>query len=430
MSPDHSLSQNPNAQHSPTRRPQTPSQAQSTVPEQHGLFDSSALDPLSSQVSGCDLLQAHRPENLLHAQPPLPAVEQCDLFSPDDIVLDQGPTSSLGVLTPLDELVHPLLSSHPSPSNPLQSPLPSETLPIANMPVLTTPAPHLQNMALPKTDTITAYSDCTIHCSTSLGEPGVEGQGQVQYPDVGLWAQMEHDSSSPDANRVSPDIQFSPPPVPASTLAVAFAPIFAPHNTNTNFSTIHATTDDSFGKRFPCPMANCRKRYKGANGLKYHLTHSSCCPVGPKDKRCVSEARSTSPASVPSPTPRNGPSTGQGLNGFSGIGIPFRIGKRCSDTYEYPKVDNAVSTQQSTGQRGLDHTQPSSWLPAPHPQRTHHFIQDHPVQQPYWAWHAAPMYLQRYAEYQQLLCWRQAWARSHLYIASTPYPLPTTLVHN
>ena len=67
MSLDHSLSQNPNAQHSLTHRPQMPSQAQSTVPEQHGLFDSSALDPLSLQVSGYDLLQAHWPENLLHA---------------------------------------------------------------------------------------------------------------------------------------------------------------------------------------------------------------------------------------------------------------------------------------------------------------------------------------------------------------------------
>ena len=112
MSLDHSLSQNPNAQHSLTHRPQMPSQAQSTVPEQHGLLDSSALDPLSLQVSGYDLLQAHWPENLLHAQPHLPAVKQCDLFSFDEIMPDQGPTSSLGVLTPLDKLVCPRISSH------------------------------------------------------------------------------------------------------------------------------------------------------------------------------------------------------------------------------------------------------------------------------------------------------------------------------
>jgi hypothetical protein len=157
-------------------------------------------------------------------------------------------------------------------------------------------------------------------------------------------------------------------------------------------------------------MANCRKSYKQASGLKYHLTHSNCHLLGPKKKRSASESRSTSRASVPSPTSpasHSSPSKEQGINRSSQLGSEvqklgylgtlFRSSRKGSqDCYKYPKVDSAPSAERLTRERDSGHRQPSL---LPQLQRMQHVIGVHPTQRPHFAHalhHAVPMYLQHY----------------------------------
>ena len=311
-----SYEQVPISQHFQIHHSQMQSQTQSAVsaiPDQHhhGPFDPDDMEldvdtmastpssgppippdtplctPLSSYPSPSGYLQSHLPPP--SAYPPviarrsLPTSNCASPHPRQHHIIDSSPISAFDTT-----VVHAPLAAHRSVPRP-----PLSAFPPLRTNVSPTPLPEAFNTYVGYSDYSSSMPGTVPPPANGPEDPSSQGparaQGNLRQAQI-----QKSEPSSPYAGCVPPALLFSDTrATPASTPAISRAT--SPTARETSKETLSSPSARArttlsppassllLSKPFRCPKPNCRKSYKQANGLKYHLTRGSCSPLPPKE---------------------------------------------------------------------------------------------------------------------------------------------------